>query len=182
MTLDLDVEFDLNKLQARFEAIDPEEAGREAVRKVAEDMREEIKAQIVASGIESPARLNSEYGHGSSGTSNAPRSGGPSMVRIDPGGEAWHVESVGEMQYEVFPNPKVRKRAIMLEQGTVGPITPNTADVLVFEVNGVPRFRPEVSGVDAYGYWEKAARNVSADNRLDQYFLNELESQASGGA
>lgn len=139
-----------------------ESVKRRTMKRTAEAAAEMVRQAVVAEDdIKSPASLLSEYDSGP----------GPSLSWS----AAWQVDPVGNDRFVLNPHPKVRQRAIVLNFGYSGDITPNQADVLKFNVNGVPMYRESVSGPDATGYWQAAFQRMRSSDKLERIATGELQ-------
>jgi len=153
-------EKDLSRMEVDLEQINMESVKERTLKRVANELSEMARQSIVAEAdIISPA-MNSPFERGD----------GPSLAT----GDAWLVTKVNNNRYRVHPHPLVRQRAIVLNSGYPGTITPNNADYLRFEVNGVPMYRKEVEGPDATGYWQAALRRLKQSNKLEEIADEEL--------
>lgn len=167
MTLEFSVEdlsSDLIELRSDIEAIDMDAVKKRSTKRFAEEMAEYVRKAVVNSDIQTPG-MNSIYGRGP----------GPSMSTAS----AWVVKQDGKNRYSVRPHPKVRQRAIVLNYGYPGRITPNDSEALKFEVKGVPEpvFAKSVSGPDYTGYWQAAMKNLESSGRLEEIANEELEEE-----
>ncbi len=162
--------FDVNKLQASLvefgnyvESIDMDHVERQTIKQAATSLAEMVRQAVNAEDdIDSPARLLSPYENGP----------GPSLVTR----KAWDVKKKGN-QYIVKPNPKVQKRAEILNAGR-GEITPNTAPRLAFTVNGLWTFPESVKGVDKTEYWQAALQRFNNSDELERIATQELREEA----
>jgi len=154
-----DLSEDLDTLKAKLEKIDEDEIKRRTSKKLALEMQDLVTAAIAQEDdITSPA-MNSKYERGK----------GPSLVQR----AAWEVEDKGGY-YSVSPHPSVRTRAIVLNSGVAGKITPNGDGPLRFEVNGVPVYAESVDGPDATGYWQAAMRRLKSSGKIKQIARKEF--------
>lgn len=143
----------LKDFRRELERINPDDITRETARDFAEKVRDVVTATIKAEGkITSPA-MNSQYNRGP----------GPSMVQD----AAWIITQEGTDSFSIEPHPSVRQRAYVLNYGYPGRITPNSAEVLKFEVNGEPFYRESVEGPDRTLYWEHAMKIVEDSGNLE---------------
>lgn len=157
------IQSDLFDLSSSLEAVDMESVKIETIRRSAHAMAEMVRQAVVAEDkIKAPANFHSEYDGGP----------GPSMAHRN----AWNVIKTGNT-YEVRPHPEVKQRAIVLNYGYPGEITPNTADVLKFNINGVPVFAESVSGPEYTGYWQAAERRFRASGKLERIAAAELREE-----
>jgi hypothetical protein len=157
------IDKDLAQMSANIEAIDMDSVKKKTAKRIAEEMSKMVRQAVFESGIKSPADKISKYSGGD----------GPPMVT----NAAWLVRQTGPNRYSVFPHPEVRQRAIVLNYGYPGRITPNSADALRFEVNGTPVFAESVEGPDAYNYWDKAWRRIQKSKKIDDILGEELEAE-----
>lgn len=132
-------------------------------KRTADAMAEIVRQAVVAEDdITSPA-MSSKYSRGD----------GPPMAT----GAAWLTEKVGPNRYIVTPHPEVRQRAIVLNFGYPGRITPNNSPVLSFTINGVPVAFESVKGPDATGYWQAAYQRMQQSDKLRRIANDELEGE-----
>lgn len=156
----------LNDLAVSLESIDMEKVKRDTLKKSADAMAEMVRLAVVAEpNINTPASLNSPYESGP----------GYSMSRRN----AWQVKEMGD-QYIVTPHPKVEQRAVVLNYGVSGRITPDDSDYLWFEINGVPHSVPSVEGPEYTGYWQAAMRRFQSSDKMKRIAEAELRQEALG--
>jgi hypothetical protein len=147
-----------------FGDIDTEKITRNTMRRIAEEMTEMVRVAVVAEDdIKSPASLLSPYEAGDR----------PQMTQKD----AWQVHKVTRDSYTVRPHPNIRQRAVVLNYGYQGRITPTNADYLRFTIDGVPTFRKSVEGPDETGYWEKAIQKMEQSDKPKRIAKDELEEE-----
>lgn len=164
------IEFDVQQIQAqisdfefKLDRVDMESVKEKTMKRTADAMAEMVRQAVVAEDdITSPA-MNSKYSRGS----------GPPMATS----KAWLTEKVGPNRYIVTPHPEVRQRAIVLNFGYPGRITPNTADALRFTIDGVPVYAKSVKGPDPTGYWQAAYQRMQSSDKLKRIANEELEKE-----
>lgn len=168
MPIDLNVsniQHEISDFAFKLEKIDMESVKKSTAKRTAEAMSEMVRQAVVAEGdIQSPPI---------GGNSPYTRGDGPSMST----GAAWLVEQVGSDKYVVTPHPEVRQRAIVLNYGYPGRITPNSAEALRFTIKGVPVFATSVKGPDPTGYWQAAYRRMQSSDKLERIANDELEKE-----
>lgn len=106
--------------------------------------------------------LNSKYERGE----------GPSMFSRN----AWVVTKKSNSQYTIRPHPKVEQRAVTLNYGYPGEITPDGDSPMRYTVKGTPRYRWAVSGPEATGYWNAAFRQMR-DGKMKEIGERELRKE-----
>lgn len=153
----------LDELAVNLERINPEKIRKETLRRSAYEMEKMVRLAIKdEKRIRSPASLNSPFESGP----GTPISQGRSWVVEEDAGT-----------YSLRPAPKIRQRAIVLNYGYPGKITPNTSDKLWFEINGVPHSVDEVDGPEYTGYWQKALDKFQSSNRIGEIGAEELNAE-----
>lgn len=150
---------ELETLSAKFEAIDMDRVMRRGIQQTAKDLSEIVRQKVFESAIRSPADKISPYEGGD----------GPPMATQ----KAWVVKQEGPRSFTVEPDPRVRRRAIILEYGTRDPIEARSAEAMRFTVNGVPMYRKQVSGIRAYGYWRAAMQEIRSERKFTQNLQDE---------
>jgi hypothetical protein len=157
------IQKELENFTASIEAVDMEKVKKETLRRVAVEMAKEVRRTILLkSTIKSPAETLSPYESGP----------GPNLSEL----AAWTVRQQ-KGRYIVSPQRDVRQRAIVLNYGYPGTITPNSSNAMEFEVNGVPFVRKEVEGPDAENYWRKAFNSIQQSDELERIAKEELEAE-----
>lgn len=160
------LEDDIEDFQMKLERVDLEKVEKLTLSRTARDLAEMVAMQVVQSSkINSPADTG-PYESGS----------GPSMSDGSRKG-AWMVKRDGRSNYTIKPHPLVRQRAIVLNYGYPGEITPTSADYMRFTVDGVPRFRKSVPGPEAAGYWEAAMNQLRSSGKLEKNGEIELRNE-----
>lgn len=158
MTLELslgNLSEEIEEFGINLSRIDVENVKKETLARTARDLAEIVAMQVVQNTeINAPA----DTGPHESGP-------GPSMADGTRKG-AWIVKRDGRSEYTVRPHPLVRKRAIVLNYGYPGEITPDNSDYLRFTVDGVPQFRKSVPGPDAANYWQAAMNELNSKDKL----------------
>ncbi len=154
---------DLEDFQVTLEAIDMESVKERTVKRAAQEMSKMVRQAIKAEPeITSPA-VNGPYERGK----------GPSMVQEN----AWLVEKDGANSYTVRPRPEVRQRAVVLNYGYPGEITPTNGEFLKFTVEGQPVWARSVEGPDYTGYWQAAIRRMRNSGKLEEIAAEELNEE-----
>lgn len=158
----LGLEQGIDDFASSIDSINVDKIEKKTLKKAAHELSEMVRQAVVAEDdITSPA-MNGPYERGP----------GPSMAT----GDAWLVKESGD-SYTVEPHPQVEQRAVVLNYGYPGEITPNNSEVLKFEVNGVPVFADSVSGPDYTGYWQAAMRRFRNSGKLKRIAESELEKE-----
>jgi len=154
---------DLEDFQISLRAIDMDKVKERTLERVATEMTEMVRQAVVAENdIISPA-MNSPNDRGD----------GPSMSTRD----AWIAEKSGANRWTVRPHPSVRQRAVVLNFGYPGTITPTSSEFLWFEFQGHPISVREVEGPDETGYWQAAFQRIESSDRLQKIASEELEEE-----
>lgn len=151
---------DLQDFQMTLEAIDMESVKENTVRRAAEEMASMVRQAVFESSIKSPASKISPYESGD----------GPPLAT----NEAWMVEKDGPNRYTVRPHPQVRQRAVVLNFGYPGEITPKNGEFLRFTVEGEPVYARSVEGPDETGYWQAAYRRMQNSGKIEEIAAEEL--------
>jgi len=154
---------DLEDFQITLEAIDMESVKEETAKRAAREMSKMVRQAVFESSINSPAKSESDFEAGTP----------PALVM----GDAWRVGKRNTGEYFVLPHPNVRQRAIVLNYGYPGKITPNDSEFLKFKVEGEPVWAKEVDGPEATGYWQKAIRRMKDSDKLDEIAREELNKE-----
>jgi len=154
---------DLEDFQITLEAIDMESVKENTVRRAAQEMAGMVRQAVFESSIKSPASKISPYESGD----------GPAMATSD----AWLVEKDGPSSYTVRPHPQVRQRAVVLNFGYPGEITPKNGEFLKFTVEGQPVWARSVDGPDATGYWQAAIQKMRNSGKLEEIAAEELNKE-----
>lgn len=154
---------DLDDFQASLEAIDMESVKERTVKRAAEELAGMVRQAVFESSIKSPASKISPYESGD----------GPPLATRD----AWIVTKEGSSSYSVRPHPKVRQRAVVLNFGYPGKITPKNGEFLKFTVEGEPVWAREVDGPEATGYWQAAIQNMRSSGKLEDIAEEELQKE-----
>lgn len=154
---------DLEDFQMSLEAIDIESVKEKSVRRAAQEMAGMVRQAVFESSIRSPADKISPYEGGD----------GPPLAT----NEAWLVKKDGANRYTVQPHPRVRQRAVVLNFGYPGEITPKNSEFLVFEVEGQPVFAKSVEGPEATGYWQAAYQRMKNSGKFEDIIAEELNEE-----
>lgn len=154
---------DLEDFEMSLKAIDMETVKRNTVRRAAQEMASMVRQAVFESSINSPADKISPYESGD----------GPPLATND----AWLVKKESNNEYSVQPKPEVRQRAVVLNFGYPGEITPTDSPFLVFEVNGEPVWAKSVEGPEATGYWQKAYQRMQESGKLEEIAEEELSDE-----
>jgi hypothetical protein len=158
-----DFENKLKEFTEDLQSIDVEEVEKRSMKRIASEMSEMVRLAVIAEDdITSPA-INSVWDRGP----------GPSMSQES----AWIVKQFGETSYTVEPHPKVEQRAVVLNFGYPGTITPNNTEYMKFNLNGVPIYRKEVPGPDETGYWQAAFNNLEKSGKVEEIMEEELQKE-----
>lgn len=152
----------LDNLDVTLSSIDEEEIKERTLKRAANEMAEMVREAVIEEDDIVTPGMNSKYGRGK----------GPSLSTAD----AWDVDESGG-QYIVRPDPRVRQRAITLNYGYPGTITPDGDSPMPIQINGTPIFRWEVDGPDYTGYWQAAMRRFEASDRIGEIGAEELQRQ-----
>lgn len=159
---ELGVISDLEEFKFNIEKIDMDKVKTETVRVTANVMAKKVRDAV----LQEP-RINT------GGSGPYERGEGPSMGTKD----AWIVEPKSDDSFEVRPHPLVRQRAIVLNDGYPGTITPDGDKKLRFTVYGVPMFREEVSGPEATNYWRVAFQQMQKSREMEKIGERELRKE-----
>jgi len=154
---------DLDDFQATLEAIDMESVKERTVKRAADEMAGMVRQAVFESSIKSPASKISPYESGD----------GPPLATND----AWIVTKDGANRYTVRPHPQVRQRAVVLNFGYPGKITPKNGEFLKFTVEGEPVWAREVDGPEATGYWQSAIQRMRNSGKLEEIAAEELNEE-----
>lgn len=154
---------DLEDFEMKLKAIDMETVKRNTVRRAAQEMASMVRQAVFESSIKSPADKISPYEEGD----------GPPLATND----AWLVKKKSNNEYSVQPKPQVRQRAVVLNFGYPGEITPTDEPFLVFEVNGEPVWAKSVEGPEPTGYWQKAYQRMQESGKLEEIAEEELSDE-----
>jgi len=147
-------------MELKLEQIDMESVKKRTLKRVAQEMAGMVRQAVFESTIKSPADKISKFEGGD----------GPPLATND----AWIVTNEGN-NYTVRPHPKVRQRAVVLNFGYPGKITPNNSEFLKFQIDGEPVFAKEVDGPEATGYWRVAFNRMKSSGKLEDIAKEELE-------
>jgi hypothetical protein len=150
---------DLEDFRITLRSIDMESVKERTLKRVAQEMSKMVRQAVFESSIKSPADKISPYEGGP----------GPPLAT----GDAWIVKKEGA-NYVVRPHPEVRQRAVVLNFGYPGEITPNNGEFLRFMVEGEPVFARSVSGPEATGYWQAAYQRMENSGKLEDIAGEEL--------
>lgn len=163
----------LKDFRDNTEDVDTEDVKQRTLKRVAKEMNEMVRLALQAEDDITTPSINSKYGQGAPGASKKGgqgRSKGYSMS--DP--RAWEVSQEGDA-YVLRPQPRVQQRAVVLNYGIPGRITPNNSEYLFFWVDGVPVLKKSVDGPDPTHYWQAAWDMLQNSGRIDEIASEELE-------
>lgn len=150
---------DLGDFAEDVRDVDPKAARRRAMRSAMETLLDYILEEIRSEGL---------FGFQTPGN----RGEGPALATR----AAWEVTQVQDGVWRIKVDERVADRAVYLEFGTDGPITPNDADRLKFESQDGEMIYPKaVSGVEEYAFLRTALKRYRAENVLQNEFKNEIE-------
>lgn len=153
---------DLEDFQITLRSVDMESVKERTLKRVAKEMSNMVRQAVFESSIKSPADKISPYEGGD----------GPPLAT----GDAWIVAKEGA-NYTVRPHPEVRQRAVVLNFGYPGEITPNNGEFLKFTVEGQPVWAKSVSGPEATGYWQAAYQRMENSGKLQDIAGEELRKE-----
>lgn len=161
---DIALQEDIEAFRIRIQSIDMDKVKKETLKRISSKMAEMVRQAVFESSIMSPAdKTATPYNRGD----------GPPLATK----KAWQVSQTGANRYTIRPDPRVNTRARVLNFGYPGKITPNSAEALRFEINGIPVFRTEVEGPDETGYWQKAVNKMKSGGEFERVAKDELEKE-----